>query len=200
MHIESNDQIKHQTSYKSKTPLFLTCSILSVLVGALSFLSNEGIKTQIFIIILFFICICITFNFLKKRNGYTSKHGYLFWKISGTVLISLIVYTLLKNSEETTPEKNKGISNTINNSFDKNNFRDLHIHNHISQQEYWETVPLPSPPIDGNTFGISTPAEKKSTKNTRPIHIEDAPELPIMEVPKDAGDKKIIKPVLHFPT
>lgn len=196
MSIEQNNKIINHNTFKFKTIVFLISAILGTLAAVFSFLGNEGIKIQIFFIIISFVCIYIVFNFFKKRNVWTKEQIHLFWKVAGTVIIFLTAYAFFKNSETPASEKNKSIFNTINNSFDKNNFRDLHIHNHSSQQEYLETVPPSNPSIDGNPL----PAGKKAIKSARPIQIEDSPELPIMEVPKDAGEKKIIKPVLPFPT
>lgn len=38
---------------------------------------------------------------------------------------------------------------------------------------------------------ISIPTRKKASQNTRAIRIEEDQKTPIMEVPKDAGDKKL---------
>lgn len=200
MDIGKNNKTSHQNSYGFKTTLFPICAILSALTGALSFLSNEGIKTQTFFIILFSILLYITFIFFKKRNKYTKAQGYLFWKISAVLAISLFIYTFLRNSEDPASEENKNISNDINNSFNKNNFRDLNIYNYISPADRPKPDPLRSPSLDGMAPNISIPVRKKAAQNTRAIRIEEDPKTPIMEVPKDAGDKKTIKPVLHLPS
>lgn len=200
MDIGKNNKTSHQNSYGFKTTLFPICAILSALTGALSFLSNEGIEKQIFFIILFSILLYITFIFFKKRNKYTKTQGYLFWKISAVLTVSLFIYTFLRNSEDSASEENNNISNNINNSFNKNNFRDLNIYNYISPEDRPKPDPLRSPSLDGMAPNISIPGRKKAAQNTRAIRIEEDPKTPIMEVPKDAGDKKTIKPVLHLPS
>lgn len=200
MDIGPNNKTSDQSSYGFKTTLFPICAILSALTGTLSFLGNEGIGIQLFFIILFSILLYFTFIFFKKRNKYTKAQGYLFWKISGLLIISLFIYTFFKNLEDPVPEESKNISNTINNSFDKNNFRDLHIYNYISPEDRPKPGSLGNPSLNGMAPDISIPTRKKASQNTRAIRIEEDQKTPIMEVPKDAGDKKTIKPVLYLPS
>lgn len=194
MDIGPNNKTSDQNSYGFKTTLFTICSILSTLAGVFSFLSNEGIGIQIFFIIISSILLYITFIFFKKRNKYTKAQGYLFWKIFGGFIIFLLIYIFLKKSEEFVSEENKNISNTTN------NFRNLHIYNYIPPEDRPKPDPLRRPSLDSMAPSISIPVREKAAQNTQTIRIEEAPKTPIMEVPKDAGDRKTIKPVLHLPS
>ena len=186
MDIQSeNKKISHPE--KNISPV---CSILSALAAVLSFLSNREIETQIFFILFSFILI---FKYFSLKNGYAKNKLHLFWKISGVTIVVLFIC----NSEKTASE-DENISNVT--SSDRSEFKSSYDNHYIPQQKHLNPTHLHNSLLDNKVFDSSTPSEKKASYDIRPVYIEEYPETPIMKTPKDAGDKKIITPVLHFST
>lgn len=118
---------------------------------------------------------------------------HLFWKISGVTIVVLFIC----NSEKTASE-DENISNVTYS--DRSEFKSSYDNHYIPQQKHLNPTHLHNSLLDNKVFDSSTPSEKKASYDIRPVYIEEYPETPIMKTPKDAGDKKIITPVLHFST
>lgn len=209
MKLEANNTSDEEKSYKIK-PILYVFTLLGV-AEAFSFLNSEGIGLKIFFIFTFLVLSYFVFYLIKKSQKYTQRQIYLYWTVVAIIIVCSITCIMIKYSEDKLNSKTEIPSKAINTSFNANTLGEVHIYNITSGANSAMISPRTSQTLD--VISDSSPHSQKASpsiigndkrqpvlQNAQPAYIEEETSHPIMDVPKGADDKKIIKPVLPLHT